>query len=295
MRLTGFIRTTGMRGGHGYVLRSLRTRVRARLCVTARDITEATARRPALVLAAHPDDETLGCGGTILHKVASGASVTILVVSDGRYSHRNSHLPPQDLARIRRGEMAEAARRLGLGAEALRWGGFIDGTLATAEGELTELIADALAEERPEEVYVTGAFEPHPDHAALGRAARRAVRHAATHVQLLEYPIWLWAQWPLPGRDRLTAMLAAAKVLSLKAHAAKVRVVEHLAAKQHALDAHASQLRRPAGVPADEPWWTMPPVFHGVAGDGVELFLPWKPSERRGRRNAESPARRAVA
>lgn len=277
------------------MLATVRTRVRARLCATARDITDAAAHRPALILAAHPDDETLGCGGTILQKVSSGTPVRVLVVTDGRYSHRSSSLPPQDLARTRRAEMAEAARRLGLGEEALRWGGFTDGTLGKWEGKLTDLIADAVAEMRPEEVYVTGAFEPHPDHAALGRAARRAVRHAVTRVQLLEYPIWLWAQWPLPGRDRVPAILAAAKVLSLNADAVKVRVGEHSAAKEHALHAHASQVRRPAGVPVDELWWTMPPVFHAVAGDGVELFLPWKPPERRGRRNAECPVRPEVA
>lgn len=260
------------------MLATLRTRIRTRLCGTACDITDAIAHRSALVLAAHPDDETLGCGATILRKTSSGTPVTVLVVTDGRYSHRSSYLTPQDLARIRREEMAEAARRLGLGEEALRWGEFTDGTLTKCEDKLTELVAEALADVRPEEVYVTGAFEPHPDHSALGRAARRAIRHAATPVRLLEYPIWLWAQWPLPCRDRLPAMLAAAKVLSLNAAAAKVRVGEHLAHKQHALDAHASQLRRPTGVPPEEQWWTMPPAIRAAAGDGAELFVPWNPS-----------------
>lgn len=272
------------------MLGRLRTGILARLCRSARDITEASAHRPALVLAAHPDDETLACGATILRKVASGTPVTVLVLTDGRYSHRSSYVSAQDLARMRHGEMVEAARRLGLGAEALRWGGFVDGTLPEWEDALTDVIARALAEVRPEEVYVTGAFEPHPDHAALGRAARRAIREAAIPAQLLEYPIWLWAQWPLPGRDRISAMLAAAKVLSLASRAAKVRAGEHLAAKRHALHAHASQVRRPAGVPADEEWWTMPPVFHAVAGDGAELFLPWEPARPRGSRNPKARA-----
>ena len=37
----------------------------------------------ALILVAHPDDETLGAGGTILKLIEKGWSVNIVVLSDG--------------------------------------------------------------------------------------------------------------------------------------------------------------------------------------------------------------------
>ena len=48
-----------------------------------RDLTEAFARRSTLVLAPHPDDETLACGATILHKRARGTRVHIVIATDG--------------------------------------------------------------------------------------------------------------------------------------------------------------------------------------------------------------------
>ena len=65
-------------------LESVRRTVRSALRTVARDETSTTGTRSALVLAPHPDDETLGCGATILRKVAAGTPVHVLVVTDGR-------------------------------------------------------------------------------------------------------------------------------------------------------------------------------------------------------------------
>ena len=45
----------------------------------AEDMTPETATRSCLVLAPHPDDETLGCGATIMRKLAAGTSVQIVI------------------------------------------------------------------------------------------------------------------------------------------------------------------------------------------------------------------------
>ena len=44
---------------------------------------EAALRRPAFILAPHPDDETFGCGGTIARKLAAGATIHVIVMTDG--------------------------------------------------------------------------------------------------------------------------------------------------------------------------------------------------------------------
>lgn len=50
-----------------------------------------------VVLAAHPDDETLGCGGLLADAARAGADITVLLATDGEASHPHSrtHRPPQ--------------------------------------------------------------------------------------------------------------------------------------------------------------------------------------------------------
>lgn len=254
------------------VLAGVRRLTRSATRLSARDVTAAAARRSALVIAPHPDDETLGCGATIMHKVAAGTPVTLLIVTDGSNSHRSAFLPPSELAELRRAEMAEAARRLGVPPGQVRWAGLVDGTVSTHEDRLVEIIAEALAALRPQEVYATCADEPHPDHAAVGRAARRAVR-AAGGVALLEYPVWLWGSWPVHRGNRLGSVVRATGMVARRG-AVAVRTAPHAGAKRHALEAHASQLARPAGVPPSEPWPGLPATVLAAAEDDVELFFP---------------------
>jgi LmbE family N-acetylglucosaminyl deacetylase len=237
----------------------------------ARDETARSAGRSALVLAPHPDDETLGCGATILRKVAAGSRVTVAVVTDGRHSHRSAHLTPDQLAELRRAEMAEAASRLGLPADAVHWGGFADGSLADRPDEVAAFVSGLIAELQPDEVYATCADESHPDHAVVGRAARRAA--AEKSVRLLEYPVWLWASWPVRRGDR-AGSTAAAVGRVLRRRVTKVSSTGYVPAKLHALAAHASQLGRPERVPPEEDWPGLPGFLLTAAGDDVELFFP---------------------
>jgi LmbE family N-acetylglucosaminyl deacetylase len=257
-------------------MQAVRSFARAAMRISARDETTTTAGRSALVLAPHPDDETLGCGATIMRKLAAGTPVTVVVLTDGRHSHPS--LDPDALAALRHREMAEAGRRLGLPSESVRWGGFADGGLTAHEEEVTTLVEKLIGELSPDEIYTTCAAEPHPDHAALGRAARRAAGSAnrlnASAVRLLEYPVWLWGSWPLRRGDRLSSTVDAARRVVTRS-AISVRADQYSAGKLHALQAHASQLRRPEEVPADQPWPQLPPSLLAAAADRAELFFPF--------------------
>lgn len=237
----------------------------------ARDRTRPVTATSALVVSPHPDDETLGCGAVVARKLAAGQSVTVLMVTDGRHSHRSAAMSPEELAALRREEAQEAMRRLGVPATNLRWAGLTDGAVEQQEDELVAVIRSLLHELRPDEVYVTGVDEPHPDHAAAGRAVRRATE--GLDVRVWEYPIWLWGAWPMqPGR-RLRSTVTAAR-LGLQRGAMVVRADDHLTTKQAALRAYRSQLRRPAGLPDGEQWPVLPVEVLAAAAEPVELFLP---------------------
>ncbi|MGH9066504.1 MAG: PIG-L deacetylase family protein [Acidimicrobiales bacterium] len=184
-------------------------------------------RRSCLVLAPHPDDETLGCGATILAKLAAGVEVTVAVVADGRALGTG---PAElEMAALRRRELEAAAAALGLERDRLVLLGFPDGGLGDQVTEVADAIADLVATRRPSQVLVTAGWDPHPDHAALGAGAAAALA-GKPDVEVLEYPIWQWAQpsaWTglrRAGRPRLVATggLLDAKRAALSAHASQL-------------------------------------------------------------------------
>jgi len=74
------------------------------------ELDEKDLERTAAVFSPHPDDETLGCGGTIIKKKRAGAEVKVFFMTDGRKSH--SHLISGDKLKCIRAREAFAASRL---------------------------------------------------------------------------------------------------------------------------------------------------------------------------------------
>lgn len=111
-----------------------------------------------LVVAPHPDDEVLGCGGLLAFHAERGDRVRVLVLSGAPDGPR--------------AEESRAAARV-LGVEDLRFLGLADGGLAR-EPELAERLASELTEFAPELVYAPCPTESHPDHRAAARAVLAA-------------------------------------------------------------------------------------------------------------------------
>ena len=170
----------------------LKVAVQSALLRTGADVTLTSARRSCLVVAPHPDDETLGAGATIMRKVEAGTHVHLVVATDGSKSPPGD---PVEVAALRVAELRAACRVLGLGDDDVTWLPFVDAELVGNEDDLADAIADVVASMRPAEVLVTGESDPHEDHALVATATRRAL--AGTGVRLLSYPIW---QFDRPAR-----------------------------------------------------------------------------------------------
>jgi bacillithiol biosynthesis deacetylase BshB1 len=122
-----------------------------------------------LVIAPHPDDAELGCGGTLARAKAEGLSTGILELSLGEMGTKGT--PEQRLA-----EAAEAARILGLDYRGnLR---LPDGSLTDAPDQVAAL-ATALRELRPAVLIAPHEADRHPDHVGAHRLCRGAVHFAA--------------------------------------------------------------------------------------------------------------------
>ncbi|MEL4319289.1 bifunctional PIG-L family deacetylase/class I SAM-dependent methyltransferase [Leifsonia sp. YIM 134122] len=154
-----------------------------------------------VVLAAHPDDETLGAGGLIENVARDGARITIVVATDGEGSHPASptHTPWQ-LSRIRRREMRKAIDHLAPDA-VIHHCEIADGQLLDHVDEAAACVVKLITEAGlPATIVSPWSGDGHKDHRAAAAAARSAAE--TTGSELLEYPIWMW-HWGRPDDDSL--------------------------------------------------------------------------------------------
>jgi len=145
--------------------------------------------RTVLVLAAHPDDETAGCGGTIALLADAGATVEVAIATSGEKTI-GADLEPGEVARRRE---AEARRACGvLGARQPRFLSHPDGGLPASLDALARDLGALVADVQPEAIFLPWFLDGHDDHQALARALERA--GVPDGVELWGYETWT----PLP-------------------------------------------------------------------------------------------------
>lgn len=144
-----------------------------------------------VVLAAHPDDETLGLGGLLFSVASRIHRITVLVGSDGAASHPNSPtVTPPRLAEIRARELADAMAILAPAAE-IRTLGSPDGKLVDHQPAIVNELEHVLGADTETWLLSTWLHDGHPDHAACALAARE-VAGRRRRIRYFEYPIWYW-------------------------------------------------------------------------------------------------------
>ena len=183
-------------------------------------------QRP-LVLAPHPDDESLGCGGLIAECCCRGIQPVVAILTDGAASHPGSkQYPPLHLASLRVEEARSAASKLGLDFANLVFFNYPDSALPSGPDIVAKIVD--LVKSRGCGVILSPWFhDPHCDHEAAAIIAEN-VAHLAK-ARFLSYPVW--------GR-----LLPPAQDLQLpKVHGWRLAISEHLEAKQEAIASHRSQ------------------------------------------------------
>ena len=158
-----------------------------------RSLREQLEDRPFVVVAPHPDDESLACGGLIADACRQGLRGTVVIVSDGVGSHPNSSAyPPDRLRSLREGEARRAAKELGLRPEEILFLGLPD-RFVPCEGEEAEraigVIVHCTREIGARSLFVSWRHDPHCDHQASYWIAR-AVQRRAGELRLFEYVVW---------------------------------------------------------------------------------------------------------
>jgi len=229
---------------------------------------------PLLVLAPHPDDETLGCGATIARRRAYGDRVIVVVATDGRFSHTSDVLSPDDIACLRNEEVLEATARIGVPAADVVRLDYVEGTLGENLGDLAGRLVALIDEHACRSVLVTCSLDWHPDHQFLAAAARLSVSRAAMTPDLAEFPVWAWAEGPGPrfgaAGPRVRAALRGLRLLRRGA-AITVPTSGYLHLKRRALMEYRSQTTNLTGEPD---WAVMDEGFLGQFLGDAEIFFP---------------------
>jgi LmbE family N-acetylglucosaminyl deacetylase len=147
----------------------------------------------AVILAAHPDDEVLGAGGTIARLAARGCRLRLIAATDGESSHPG-HPDPAALAERRTRETRAALQALGAtDTEVIRLG-LPDAGLTGRHDEIAARLAGML--DGFDICLAPWEHDARGDHEAAGRAIRQA------DVPACFYPVWMW-HWARPGDSRV--------------------------------------------------------------------------------------------
>ena len=188
-----------------------------------------------VVLAAHPDDETLGLGRLVHAWSRQVGPVTAIVATAGEACVDHVLPRPPGLAERRLAEWTTATEALGVDRRHAL--GLADGSLTGQEPTLVHAVETVLDDvaSRTSQVVVAAPWrgDPHPDHQAVGRAAEAAGRSRG--VPTLAYGVWMtyWSEpEDLAADGRRLAVLTtddADEEAHLRARSAFVSQLEPLA------------------------------------------------------------------
>lgn len=224
-------------------------------------LVELTGGRPVLILAPHPDDESLGCGALLAAAFALSGDIRLAHVAcltDGAASHAESQsISPAQLADIRKLELQTAIKRLGGDEGDFTWIGAPDAGLVASQ-EIVARLAALAQKCNARLVLAPSPLDPHRDHVA-GALIGRKVASAHADLRLAYYPIW--SRWHGGGHAPVPAGTLPVRF----------PVGSFATRKASAITAHASQLGRI--VPDAPGGFEMPPGFASFFAEEDEIYF----------------------
>lgn len=180
---------------------------------------EREPARRLLVIAPHPDDEVLGCGGTLARHADAGDRISVVFLTSGELGLK--HLPASRARRLREREARAAGRILGVGHITFLRGP--DWGVGEAQPQLVKALRRLLRQQQPDLIYLPHPADGHPDHQAalaLLGAAWPSGRKRKTRPRLRAYEVWS----PLAHYDHVEdiSKVMRRKLRALRAHASQL-------------------------------------------------------------------------
>lgn len=155
---------------------------------------------PVLIFAAHPDDEVLGCGGTMAKLADHGVAVHVVFLADGVFSRQGGATQTTEL--LARREAAKKACHI-LGASSVSFGEFPDNRMdSVAMLAITQFVEGHLHQHRPVTVLTHHISDVNIDHRRTLQAVTVACRPQIGNSvkSLLSFEVPSSTEWQLPGQ-----------------------------------------------------------------------------------------------
>lgn len=151
----------------------------------------------ALVIAPHPDDEAIGCGGTAALIARERATLELAFITDGSASHpSHPNVSAAEIAKRRRDEAQEATGILGVEWQRVTFLDARDGTISQLDGqqalELDVRIAELLKRASPKAILLPCRRDGSSEHDAAFVRVMSALEKTGMKVRVLEFPVWSW-------------------------------------------------------------------------------------------------------
>jgi LmbE family N-acetylglucosaminyl deacetylase len=166
-----------------------------------------------MVIAPHPDDEVIGCGGTVCRHIAAGEAVSVIYLTRGELSRGYPWLSPSEKQDKRQQEALDSCAILGVRDTLFLDGA--DGNLCdpSVMRELTKKVAAAIDARRPKVIYVPHSEDNHPDHIAAYRMIVEMARTMSPRPTVFQYELWspLQADFAVDISKQMSAKIKAIK------------------------------------------------------------------------------------
>lgn len=196
----------------------------------------------SLIVAPHPDDETIGCAGLIQQLRETGKRVDVIYMTGGGKSHSGCcDIDKVTLIESRRNLAKKSAAILGLPKEHLHFLDYPDGGIAY-ECEETGILNSLIKELNPEAVFIPHKGEGWSDHIKTGEIVKSLLKDSNT-TAIYEYCVWFWYYnvWNIDWKNARTVTMTH----------------EQHKKKLQAMDAYTKPL-----APCGKPWsGVLPEVF----------------------------------
>lgn len=209
--------------------------------------------KSVLILAPHPDDEVMGCGGLIQRLCEQGNPPHVVILTGGGQSHAACcHLPESVIKKERRSMASQILQKIGLPASHLHLLDFPDGSISAQHKEM-QTLQNLVAEIRPDAVFIPHHGEGWPDHLVCRELVEKMPALGATVIY--EYCVWFWYYnvWKLDWKR------ASLLRLTKSEHEAKCKAVNEYTEKP---------------APCGKPWsGFLPELLTGACKWNKELYF----------------------
>ena len=197
------------------IIRNLRCRL---LQLKLSGKPEIALPESVLIIAPHPDDEAIGCGGLIARLCAEGQAPHVVVMTGGGGSLRGySDMPESEVIKARRNLTLNSAKELGLPKSNIHFLDFVDGHIGDRPESEMRRLKDLIEQLKPDAIFVPHSGEGWPDHINT-----RQIILNFQFPKVYEYCVWMWYYnvWNLDWKNAFQFRMTDSE------HVAKLKAVD---------------------------------------------------------------------